>query len=492
MPDTGHNRSITINERNLQDRQDAVPLHTRRDALMAPSALTLRASLSTAAILLTTFATGRMASAQNCFTDSYPGWVSCDAPSACLDPGPCLDDGCVPSSCGSLCTRPTLTGGFFGLQPALAEHGIAYDAFATHFYQGVLHGGIRRNAENGGKIDQFVNIDGEKAGLWKGFFITLHAETRYGDDVIFDAVGLAPVNANMLYPKPGEDVTAITGLLFTQALSETCVITAGKFNMLDLINQMYPQTGRGIDGFMNISHLLPLSSGLGTNLSMLGANVTTLHEGQIQGSLGVYDLHNVSTTTGLSDVFDSGAVGIGYYRIFTEAFGLPGSHALMGIYSNGAYTSVDPLTWSFIPQVGIVAGKEDGTYNGAYFFEQKLWVDRADPKRNVGILAAVGVSDGNPNPIQWSSFVTLQAQGFNSRRPLDSCGVGVFYTGLSDDFKRLASPLIDVEDPYGGEIYYNAAVTPWFRLTYDLQVINPGEVANDTAVIAGLRASLHL
>jgi porin len=255
---------------------------------------------------------------------------------------------------------------------------------------------------------------------------------------------------------------------------------------------MYPQTGRGITGFMNISNMIPLSSGLGTNLSILGANVTTLHEGQVWGSLGVYDLHNVTTTTGLSDVYDSGAVVIGYYRIFTDFGGLPGSHALLGIYSNGAYTSVDPTTWSFIPQVGIVAGKEDGTYNGAYFFEQKLWVDAANAKRNVGILSAVGVSDGNPNPIRWSSFVTLQAEGFKSGRPLDSFGVGFFYTGLSDDFRRLASPLIDIEDPYGGEVYYNAAVTPWFRLTYDLQVINPGEVANDTAVVAGLRASLHL
>jgi porin len=455
-------------------------------------------------MLIAALLTGRTSIAADCFTDGYPDWVNSvssvsrveEAPylpsSASTAPDICLTAGANTGGCADFCTRSTLTGGFWGAQPALAQHGIAYDAFATHFYQGVLHGGIRKNAEHGGKIDQFVNVDGDKAGLWKGFFITMHAESRYGNSVVFDAVGLAPVNANMLYPLPRQNDTAVTGLLLTQALSETCLVSVGKFNMLDLFAQMYPQTGRGITGFMNISNMIPLSSGLGTNLSILGANVTTLHEGEVRGSLGVYDLHNVTTTTGLSDVYDSGAVVIGYYRIFTEFGGLPGSHALLGIYSNGTYTSVDPTTWSFIPQVGIVAGKEDGTYNGAYFLEQKLWVDAADPKRNVGILSAVGVSDGNPNPIRWSSFVTLQAEGFNSGRPLDSFGVGFFYTGLSDEFRDLINPLIPVEDPYGGEIYYNAAVTPWFRLTYDLQVVNPGEIANDTAVVAGLRASLHL
>ena len=83
---------------------------------------------------------------------------------------------------------------------------------------------------------------------------------------------------------------------------------------------------------------------------------------------------------------------------------------------------------------------------------------------------ALGVSDGNPNPIRWSGFTALQAAGFSDRRPLDSFGVGFFYTGLSRDFVDLASPLIAIEDPYGGELYYNAGLTPWFNLTADLQL----------------------
>ena len=44
------------------------------------------------------------------------------------------------------------------------------------------------------------------------------------------------------------------------------------------------------------------------------------------------------------------------------------------------------------------------------------------------------------------------------------------------------------DDAFGGEVYYNAAVTPWFRLTADLQVIEPAASQFDTAVVVGLRA----
>lgn len=74
----------------------------------------------------------------------------------------------------------------------------------------------------------------------------MHVETRYGQDVNFEAVGLSPVNVAMLYPNPDEHDTAITGLMFAQALSPQVQATFGKFNTLDLFHSLYPQTGRGV------------------------------------------------------------------------------------------------------------------------------------------------------------------------------------------------------------------------------------------------------
>ena len=73
-------------------------------------------------------------------------------------------------------------------------------------------------------------------------------------------------------------------------------------------------------------------------------------------------------------------------------------------------------------------------------------------------------------------------------------GVGYFYDGLSSDFKRLVSalPTVDLEDIQGVELYYNAALTPWFHLTADLQIVDNENVAYDTAIILGLRANVDI
>lgn len=44
----------------------------------------------------------------------------------------------------------------------------------------------------------------------------------------------------------------------------------------------------------------------------------------------------------------------------------------------------------------------------------------------------------------------------------------------------------------GVELYSNYAVTPWFRLTADLQVVENQNVDDGTALILGLRAKINL
>ena len=396
---------------------------------------------------------------------------------------------CAPSWCESLLTSPTLTGDWGGARTALTESGIIYQGYLTQFYQGVARGGSEQQFQYGGKVDQFFTFQGEKLGLWKGLLIGMHAETRFGQDSNFDAVGLAPVNVNMLWPSL-DQTTAITGFTVTQMLSEEWLVTAGKLNLLDLFTSLYPQGGRGIDGFMNVSTLFPLSAARPVNLSVNGIGLTKLHEGHVQGSLSVVDPNNSSTTVGLGNLFESGATIVAYWRHFTEFQGLPGSHAIMGEYSSKSFTSVDREDFYFLPTVGIVAGKQSGTWSLNYFGEQRVWEDACNPKRNVGLYTSWGISDGNPNPIRWSGNVSLQGHGLIDSRPADAMGVAYFYTGLSSEFKDLVSPVIHLQDVQGGELYYNMAVTPWFNLTPDLQIIQPTNAANDTAVVIGARAKL--
>jgi len=96
-----------------------------------------------------------------------------------------------------------LTGDMLGLRSGLAQRSINVDMQLTQFYQDVASGGREQRDAYGRKLDYFFTaLDG---------LVVMHAETRYGEDVILDAAGASPANVNMLYPGL-ENTTAITGL----------------------------------------------------------------------------------------------------------------------------------------------------------------------------------------------------------------------------------------------------------------------------------------
>jgi len=227
-------------------------------------------------------------------------------------------------------------------------------------------------------------------------------------------------------------------------------------------------------------------------LSFLGAGVLKMHEGQIQGSLLVYDSHNVPTTSGFENLFDNGANIAGMWRFFTEFRGLPGSHLFLGTWASGDFTSLDRTGWSFHPGVGLVAPQSTGSWSLLYALEQELWVDPCCEERSVGVLSQWGLADPETCPYAWTCNVSLQAEGLMACREQDTMGVGYFYNGLSGDMKNLFAPVLRPNDVQGVELYYNAAITPWFHLTTDLQFVQPGISANDTAVVLGLRGKIDL
>ena len=388
-------------------------------------------------------------------------------------------------SVANLCCREHLTGDMFGARSGLAEKGVVADFQLTQFYQGVASGGREQRDAYGGKLDYFFTLAG-------GFAI-LHAETRFGDDVILDAGGLAPANASMLYPRL-ENTTAITGMQFNVPVTpdREWLVSFGKINTVDLFQMLYPQTGRGVDGFMNGSAFLPMTVVRTIPLSFLGAGVLKMHEGQIQGGLLAYDSHNVPTTSGFEDLFDNGANIAGMWRFFTEFGGLPGSHLFLGTWASGDFTSLDRTDWSFHPGVGLVAPQSTGSWSLLYVLEQKVWVDPDRENRSVGLLSQWGLADPETCPYAWSCNVSLQAEGLVARRQQDTMGVGYFYNGLSDEMTDLFPPLLRPNDVQGVELYYNAAITPWFHLTVDLQFVEPAVSADDTAVVLGLRGKIDI
>ena len=125
-------------------------------------------------------------------------------------------------------------------------------------------------------------------------------------------------------------------------------------------------------------------------------------------------------------------------------------------------------------------------------FDQALWVDPADSTRSWGVFGSFGISDGEPNPMQWSSILGVAGSSPIPSRPRDTFGMAYYYLGFSNDFKDVAGSLgTPVRDEHGMELFYDVAVTPWCHITTDLQVITPILEEADTAVVLGVRAKIY-
>jgi porin len=143
-------------------------------------------------------------------------------------------------------------------------------------------------------------------------------------------------------------------------------------------------------------------------------------------------------------------------------------------------------------------------YHFSYAFEQTLWQNPADPTKAWGLFGQVGFGDGNPNSLKWQALGGIGGTSLLPGRPNDKFGVGGFYYGYSNDLKEGLAPLLKLGDEYGAELFYNLAITKWFRVTADLQVIapaiksqviappliNPTVANNATVVILGLRGQV--
>lgn len=399
---------------------------------------------------------------------------------------------------GSLWTRMRLLGDGRGTRSNLAEHGLTFDLFATQFYQGIASGGRTQESEYGGKLDYLINMDGGKLGLWQGLFVNFHAETRYGTSVN-EADGLiAPSNISMNFPEPATNITAITGLKITQALSENFAVYAGKINTLDEYPLRYsPGLGTnkpGLAGFMNTSLVFNPIAARTIPYSAVGAGLAVLREGQPLFTLTAFDPRE-RATIGLDDLYARGVVLVPDLVIRFKTLDRPGVVDIGGTWSSAKYRSFDPAAYlNIISQV--LAGNpvsilqspvESGSWSAYANFYQALWVDPDDEKRNWGVFGQFGTSDGNPNPIRFVANGGLGGRSMIPGRTLDTFGAGYFCLGLSNQFKTLSRPFQSQQDEYGVELFYNYTVTPWARLTADLQIARPSTIGFDTVIIPGLR-----
>lgn len=391
---------------------------------------------------------------------------------------------------GPLFDRKNLTGDWFGARSAIAAKGITWDVSSTQFYSGVTSQGVEQRFRYRGRNDYFLNIDGQKLGLWEGLFVNVHGESVYGDSVNNLTGTLIPVSIGQALPTPQGSTSALTGVKVTQALSENFLVYFGKINTLDGFNQPFTGGAYGINGFMNAALTIPVIAARTTPYSTYGAGFAVLKDAQPVFAFTVLDTNNTPTTSGFDTFFNNGVTLLGQVNIPTNFFGLPGHQGLLGAYSNGRYTELSRSAFlSLIP--GLPAAPEKkGSWFLNYAFDQALHVDPCDATRTWGVFGNLGIADQNPSPIRWAANIGVGGASPIAGRKNDSFGVGYFYVGLSSGLKNLAPRLVPLGDEQGVEAFYNIGVTPWCHITPDLQVLIPARDRINSPIFFGLRAKI--
>jgi porin len=384
-----------------------------------------------------------------------------------------------------LCTRPKLTGDWLGHRTAFADRGIVLDAGVTQFYEGVASGGLQQRFRYSGHGDYVLKFDFDKLSGQEGLFLQLRGEHRFGRALNLNdtgSYGATSVLANL--PSLNTEDLILTNVLITQALSEEFIVFLGKMDTLDGDMNAFAH-GRGKTQFLNTNFVFNPIAVQTIPYSTLGAGFSILQDFEPIFSFTVLNATDTTTTSGFDELFADGVALSAELRLPTCFLGLPGHQGIGGTWNSREYIALgqDPR----IVYPGVPIQPITGSWCVKYNFDQYLYVDPWGPKRGWGLFGRAGISDANPNPLHWTVSLGVGGNSLLPGREADRFGIGWYYGAASPEL----GPFFTPDDGTGVEIFYNVAVTPWFELTPDLQILDGGSMRNpDTAVIFALRGNL--
>ncbi|MCP4260029.1 MAG: carbohydrate porin [Planctomycetes bacterium] len=384
---------------------------------------------------------------------------------------------------GSLLTQETLTGDWGGLRDQLAEKGIKLDIEFTEYYQGMFSGTGYDDFDFGGRADALVNFDTKKLGLWDGGGFHTHLTYRFGGLPASRGGALWPVSTGSILPLGEEDNLVASSLYVSQRFGDSGSLLLGKINAVDLLANDPFYGGWGNHRFMNMALVAPPSGVLPPVI--IGA-ISNYRIAPFTLTFMVYDPHDRTGDYWPDDLF-SDEVNLSLGATWTgNVFERPSSINLTGIYSTE--DKVDLSEIALPPD--LQTETEDGAYNVSLKISHLLLESPIQSGQGLGLYGKAAIADGNPNPIEASFSGGIAGHRIVPGRPHDVFGIGYFFYDFSEDLKNAISPLLNFDNEQGVEIFYNLAVTPWFRVTADLQWIDPALDANDHAWIGALRTNV--
>jgi porin len=405
----------------------------------------------------------------------------------------------LPDYKGSPGDRPFLSGDWNGSRSDLAAKGLTFEVDWTQTAQGVAAGGRSTDWDYGGSLNYIMDLDLSRLGLWKGAFVRVRGESRYGETVNDDSGAFLPVNTNGFFPltSPTDDGLpfAITELAFAQFLSEKFAVFLGKLQTLDGDPNEFA-SGRGRTQFMNANFIFNGTTANASPYSALGGGFVWIPNDWITINNALIGLVDASTTTGFNTI-NQGLAWTPEADFQYRLGGLPGGANIGGIYAfAGDFTKLGGRLTLLPTGVALESKSTSWAVYGSawqYLYTSDTVpgkIDLANMRadlRGFGLFARLGFADPTTNPIEWSASIGLGGRALLPRRENDTWGVGYYYSRL-----RNLRQVLNVDNASAGvEAYYNVALTPAAGLTFDFQWVDGATNGTNPATLLGARLDIR-
>ncbi|HEV7684395.1 MAG TPA: carbohydrate porin [Pyrinomonadaceae bacterium] len=395
-------------------------------------------------------------------------------------------------------TREELTGDWGGARSRLKAKGVELEFKLTQFVQGVTSGGIRHDDEYNGKFQTVAKFDLGKFAGWKYWYAEIRTETRFGGPLLGGTGTINPTNTAEMIPAAAGNIFAVTAVNFTRLIpldlkqGNLLAISFGRYNLVDLADEDF-FGGGGTERFFNIAPIGPLTVLRQVPLITNAATVAYIRHGEPFFTFAVMDTNDHSTTTGIPDLFKDGVTFSPGINFSKKYFGRSAKHSFGGAITTKAYTPFDAIRQVILPgpPLNPVQPKR-GSWSVNYVFRQYI-VERGK-RDGWGFFSQVSFADKATSPITTFFNAGLGGNGLFKRRRGDEFGISYAYTDLSEVLKDNLNLIIQggrlPRPEHQVEMFYNLHITPWLRLTADLQVIRPTRPIANTTVIPGARLEM--
>lgn len=362
----------------------------------------------------------------------------------------------------------------------LEEQGIAIEAILTTDIMRNFDGGIKRNSTLLGNLDLTLEINTEKAGLWKdGTFLIYGLGNFNSGKLLTEIAGDFQATSNI----EADEAFKLYEAWYEHRFSDYASLLFGlhdynsEFDVVEY-GGLFLQSSFGIspDISQNGPSIFPVAA-LGTRLKAWPTENTYIMAALYDGVPG--DPANPTRTSIRLGHGDGlfGALEIGH--TVGDPGGLEYHKYAMGV-------------WTLTAEIENFAGNIQDENNGIYFIGEKTLFEEDGSRGSLGAFVQLGFTHADHNQVDSYWGAGLNYTGLFTSRPDDVAGLAVASARNGSDFMRYARDVDRAAVDHAEttiELTYQAMIQPWLTIQPDLQyVINPGmDRRLDNALVVGAR-----